>query len=106
MGLPRRMMACGLAQQIGKLFLRGRDPNVIGRDRHDIVRIIGWFRIQRGMHGSSVLSPMSPHHGGRRIDAYVDDVPRHTPARFDQSKAIQWRVWGSLASPFREPPLE
>ena len=49
---------------------------------------------------------MSPHHGGRRIDAYVDDVPRHTPARFDQSKAIQWRVWGRLASAFRELPLE
>jgi hypothetical protein len=57
------MMARGLAQQIGKLILGGRDPNVIGRDRHDIVRIIGWFRIQRGMHGRSVLSPLLPASG-------------------------------------------
>jgi hypothetical protein len=59
-GLLIRKMARGIAQQFGKLFIRGRDLNDIRRDHKDIVRIIDLFRVQRGLHWRSVFSPMSP----------------------------------------------
>jgi hypothetical protein len=54
------MMARRLAQEIGKFLIGGHDPNGVGRDQKEIVRIIGWFRVQRGLHWRSILSPMSP----------------------------------------------
>ncbi len=43
-------MARGLMQQVGKLFVGGRDPNGVGRDRNSIgcdrnsiAGIIAWF---------------------------------------------------------------
>jgi hypothetical protein len=39
-----------LMQQIGKLFVGGRDPNGIGRDGNDIARIIAGFSEDGGLH--------------------------------------------------------
>ena len=82
------------AQQIGNLFLGGHDPNGIGGDHDDIVRIIGWFGVQRGIHWCSVLSRMSPHRDGRGIYACAST---HTSGSsgFDQTKAIRWRGWAA-----------
>src|SRR5258708_6680444 len=46
-------MARGIAQHIRKLFIRGHHPNGIGRDHKEIVRIVGLFGVQRGMHWCS-----------------------------------------------------
>ena len=65
-------------QQFRKLFLRGHHPNGIGRDRDRIVRIIGSFRVQGGLHWAlHTQSKYYPHRGGRRIYAGGDDVLRH-----------------------------
>src|ERR1700730_14011860 len=92
-------MARGMAQQIGKLFKRRHDASDIGRHRDDIVRIIGLLRLQRGLHWCSLLSPMSPARSCRRIYADVEDVMPQTSLRFDQSKAVRWRVLGRLWAP-------
>src|ERR1019366_10159653 len=62
----------------------------------DVERTIVLFRVQRGMHWCSVLSPMSPHWGRRRIYARSTTFLPHTSLRFDQSKAVRWRVYGRL----------
>ena len=44
-GLRIRRIAHGVGRQAGKLCIRGRDQNDIGRDHKEIVRIIGLFRV-------------------------------------------------------------
>ena len=94
-GSARPKDSRGIVQQIGKPCLRRRDLNEIGRDQKNIVRIIGWFRLQDGMHWRSYWSNVTRKRGGRWIYAGSTTLAQpHTPARFDQSKAIRWRVWG------------
>jgi hypothetical protein len=52
------MMARSSAQQTGNLFLRipRRDQDNARRDLKDIVRIVGWLRVQRGLHRRSRTS--------------------------------------------------
>src|ERR1700731_832237 len=61
--------AHGIGRQTRTRLIRRRDQTAIGRDHEEIMRIIGWFRLQRGFHWRSLLSPMSPPKGGRRIYA-------------------------------------
>ena len=94
-GLRLRKTARGIVQEIGKLFIRGRDRNGIGRDHHDIVRIVGLFRLRRGMHWRSpAQSNVTGTSRGRRIYASSTRVLPHTSLRFDQRKAGRWRLWG------------
>ena len=44
------------ARQLRKLFIRGHHHGDAGRDHEDIVRIIGWFRVRRGLHGAAPYS--------------------------------------------------
>jgi hypothetical protein len=41
------LLARGGAQQIGEFFLPWHDPNGVGRDHKEIMRIVGRFRLQR-----------------------------------------------------------
>ena len=60
-GWPRRKLGLGgglrkgwmaqAARQLRKLFIRGHHHGHAGGDHEDIVRIIGWLRVRRGLHG-------------------------------------------------------